>query len=309
MTRLLRTAKALSQAGSIGRPLFWLELVLVFNLAMVGVDILFAHAINAFAHPGEWIPVAFSAAGTVIVLAARAIGGPLPVPASRQAGSPAAALARLLGLLVGWGAIGVGIVGMIFHLRSGFFVDQTLQSLVYAAPFSAPLAYVGLGLLLILNRTVEAHTREWAGWVILLALGGFVGNFALSLTDHAINGFHDPAEWTGVIAGAVGIGVLAGALAAPEHRPTHGLAVVAMVGQIAVGLVGTALHVSANLRAPGATLVEKFLYGAPAFAPMLFADIALIGLIGLWALARTVSPPVPVSISTGSVPVPHPQVS
>ncbi|HEY3706957.1 MAG TPA: hypothetical protein VGL22_17985 [Terracidiphilus sp.] len=28
-----------------------------------------------------------------------------------------------------------------------------------------------------------------AGWVIALAMGGFFGNFVLSLTDHASNGF------------------------------------------------------------------------------------------------------------------------
>ncbi len=46
---------------------------------------------------------------------------------------------------------------MIWHLRGDFFQEQTLKNLVYTAPFAAPLAYTGLGLLLILDRMVDAR--------------------------------------------------------------------------------------------------------------------------------------------------------
>ena len=87
----------------------------------------------------------------------------------------------------------IGLTGVILHLDSQFFHARTLRSLTYAAPFAAPLAYTGLGLLLIVNRMVEPDDIEWAQWVLLLALGGFAGNFVFSLTDHAMNGFFNPA--------------------------------------------------------------------------------------------------------------------
>lgn len=282
---LLRSASRLVRAGALtARPLFWLDLLMVGNLAFLGVDIAVAHAINRFADPLEWAPLAFSAAGTLAMLLAVRLGGPLPTIDGR--GGKARALARLIGLAVGVGAIVVGVSGLVFHLRSAFFADQTLGNLVYTAPFSAPLAYSGVGLLLILNRTVDDRTREWAWWVIVLALGGFLGNFALSLADHAVNGFFRPLEWTGVIAGAAGVGALAGVLAAPDNRPMATLAAGAMAVEMIVGLLGFGLHVAANLAHPTASLADRFLYGAPAFAPLLFDNIALIALIGLWGLSR-----------------------
>jgi hypothetical protein len=45
------------------------------------------------------------------------------------------------------------------------------------------------GMLLILNRMESTASDEWARWILVLSLGGFFGNFVLSLTDHAENGF------------------------------------------------------------------------------------------------------------------------
>jgi hypothetical protein len=63
-----------------------------------------------------------------------------------------------------------------------------------------------------------------------------------------------------------------------------------MVGQIGVGLLGLGYHTLANLAGPSASWVDNFLYGAPAFAPLLFVNLALLALIGLWGLARSLSP-------------------
>ncbi len=114
-----------------------------------------------------------------------------------------------LGYLVGWAAVLVGLTGVILHLQSHFFYERTLRSLTYSAPFAAPLAYTGLGFLLIMNRMVDPETLEWAQWVLLLALGGFVGNFVFSLADHAENGFFHPLEWVPVVASAFAVGFLA----------------------------------------------------------------------------------------------------
>lgn len=279
-------------------PLAYIELFAAGNIAFLAVDIGLAHAVNAFAHPAEGIPIGFSLVAPVILCAAMLIGGLRPMPANH--GLAATRLARALGLTVGWGAIVVGIAGLILHLDSAFFEEQTLKNLVYTAPFVAPLAYTGIGLLLLLNRMTDAHSVTWARWVVLLALGGFVGNFVLTLADHAQNGFFQPSEWIGVIASACAVSSLCAVLVVYDNRPLVLLAAAVMVLQVVVGLVGFFLHVAADLRAPHASLAHRFLYGAPVFAPLLFADLATLAALALWSVARTQSGSSPVPLPLGS---------
>src|SRR5579859_635804 len=175
----------------------WLEAFVLVNLALLGPDIYLAHSTNSFAHRAEYIPLRFSVAAPVLLLAANLS---LLIWSQER-------IWRWTGYVLGWTAIGIGVVGLIFHLESHFFREQTLESLVYTAPFAAPLAYSGIGLLLIMNRMV-ADALEWAYWVLLLALGGFVGNFIFSLADHAQNGFFHATEWIPVASSALAIGFL-----------------------------------------------------------------------------------------------------
>jgi hypothetical protein len=291
-------------------PLVLVELFAVANIAFLAVDIGIAHAINAFEHPAEWVPVAFSLAATPVLLIAMAVGGVRPtLSGSEEPGllGKRQRAARWLGLAVGAGAVGVGVAGLLLHLESQFFREATLKSLVYTAPFVAPLAYTGVGLLLLLDRMVDARTVEWARWVTLLALGGFVGNFILCVCDHAQNGFFRPEEWTGVIAAAAATGALAAVLAVHDNRPLLRLGFAVMLSQVAVGLLGAFWHVRANLGQPMGTLWQKFLYGAPAFAPLLFADLATLAILALWALARAVPAPTladsrPLEVSPSATP-------
>ncbi|HEV7221345.1 MAG TPA: hypothetical protein VGN42_01495, partial [Pirellulales bacterium] len=117
----------------------WLtEAFVLVNLAFLSADIYLAHSVNQFSHPAEYVPLYFSMVAPMVLLAALAAFKP---------GTGNVAW-RDLGLLVGCAAILVGCVGVVLHLESQFFVQRTLKSLVYAAPFAAPLAYTGLGLLL-----------------------------------------------------------------------------------------------------------------------------------------------------------------
>ena len=161
------------------------------------LDIYLAHSINLFRHPAEYVPLYFSLARRRSCWSRRC-----------WPGGGRTAVWRVLGYLVGWLAVAVGLVGLVLHLDSRFFYERTLKSLVYTAPFAAPLAYTGLGLLLIMNRMVDADSAEWPRWVLLLALGGFVGNFVFSLTDHAQNGFFHATEWIPVAASAFAVGFL-----------------------------------------------------------------------------------------------------
>src|SRR5262249_52769642 len=154
------------------------------------------------------------------------------------------------------------------------------------------------------DGSVDARTIEWGQWIVLLAAGGFVGNFVLSLADHAQNGFFEPSEWIGVIAAAFAIGFLAAALVVADDRPLRAVCAAVMAIQIVVGLAGFALHGRGNLTRPAGSLWEQFVYGAPIFAPLLFADLGVLALLGLWAQdqarARAGSP------CRGDAQAPHP---
>ena len=252
----------------------FVEIFVLFNLACLGGDIFVAHSYNHFANRAEWIPLGFSIIAPVVLLAAIAMGGL----------APAKGLARWLGMLIGWGSIVLGIAGLLLHLNSQFFEQQTLKSLVYTAPFAAPLAYTGLGLILLLNRMVDADTPQWAAWVLLLASGGFIGNFILSLADHAQNGFYHWTEWIPVVASALAAAFLCLPLWAQTTATFLKSCIGLMVLQILVGLLGFALHVRANLHGPSDQLRDNFIYGAPAFAPLLFPNLAILGGLGAWSM-------------------------
>jgi hypothetical protein len=261
-------------------PLLWVEAFVLVNLAFLSLDIYLAHSVNQFSHVAEYVPLFFSLAAPPVLLLALALRG---------LGFRAAW--RDLGYLVGWLAVGLGLAGVILHLDSRFFDERTLNSLVYAAPFAAPLAYTGLGLLLILNRMVDANSAEWAYWVLLLALGGFVGNFIFSLTDHAQNGFYYTTEWIPVASSAFAVGFLMVPFVTPVTRRFLWLCVGVLLGQTMVGLLGFWFHTEANLHGASPDWFENFVYGTPALAPLLFPNLVLLALIGLWILGRHLAPP------------------
>ncbi len=56
---------------------------------------------------------------------------------------------------------------------------------------------------------------------------------------------------------------------------------------VLVGLGGFGFHLTAAVRGPAGTLLENLLYGPPVLAPLLFANLAILAGIGLWALDAT----------------------
>jgi hypothetical protein len=263
-------------------PLLWVEWFVVANLAFLAVDIAIAHAVNAFEHRAEWIPIGFSVAATLLLLIPIGLGGGRKLGRTRDWPTR---LDLCIGVAVGLGSIAVGVAGLLWHLNADFFQEQTLKNLVYTAPFAAPLAYTGLGLLLLLDRMVDSRSEEWSRWVLLLAAGGFAGNFVLSLADHAQNGFFYPAEWISVVAGAIAVGFFVAAVIVPGSSPLLVLTLSVIVVQVVVGLLGFYLHARANLVNPSLPLWDRFVYGTPVFAPLLFVDLAFLAAQGLWAQA------------------------
>ena len=249
----------------------WLvELFAFGNLTFLALDVYLAHSINEFARPTEWIPVFFSLTVPFLLL-------PGIVRRRHREGFHLWA-----GLAVGATSVLVGIAGFLLHLESNVFHELTLKALVYAAPFAGPLSYTGVGLLLILNRLEAEDAPSWGAWVVFLAMCGFVGNLALSLCDHAQNGFFDAAEWIPVIAAAFGFSFLLVATCRQNSQQFLKICLSTMALQILVGGLGFGLHLAADLRGPAPEVVQNVIYGAPVFAPLLFANLALLAMIGLW---------------------------
>jgi hypothetical protein len=255
------------------RPRAWVELFALFNLGGLAPDIFLAHSVNNFHARAEYAPLIFSLAAPVLL-----------VPALWALATQRLGLWRWLGFPVGGLSVLIGVTGMVLHLKSQFFQAWTLASLVYAAPFAAPLAYTGLGSLLLMNRMVSDREPEWAQWVIFFALGGFVGNFLFSVTDHAQNGFYHRTEWIPVFGSGVAVGFLLVPLLMKTDRAFLRLCGGVMLAQAAVGAMGFALHARADWLRNGENLFLRIVHGAPIFAPALFCDLAVLAGIGLWAL-------------------------
>jgi hypothetical protein len=255
-------------------PVLWVELFAASNLGILAADICIAHATNNFRKWPEFIPLVVSLLAPIVLLS----GIWLRWHDGKQV------LWKRGGQIVGWISVLTGLAGVLWHLQSSFFLDRTLRSLTYSAPFAAPLAYTGLGFLLLMNRSVQARTQLWAQWIIFLALGGFFGNFVLSLTDHAGNGFFLRTEWIPVVSSALATGFLAIPLFTRASRRFLDACSAVMLLQALVGVVGFWFHLQANLMQPGHSFWDKMVNGAPPLAPLLFPNLVALAWIGLWAL-------------------------
>jgi hypothetical protein len=258
------------------QPELWVEAFAILNIGFLTFDIYLAHSVNQFRNRAEYIPLLFSATSPLILI----------VSLSQR--SKRRLLWKILGHVVGWAAILLGLTGVILHLESSFFYERTIRSLTYSAPFAAPLAYTGLGFLLVVNRMVDSESLEWAQWILLFTLGGYLGNFIFSLADHAGNGFFFKVEWVPVIASAVAVGFLCVPLLVSVSRLFIDLSVGILVLEGGVGLWGFVLHTMGNLEGPSIHAFDNFIYGAPPMAPLLFPNLMVLGIIGLWQLRKKV---------------------
>lgn len=262
-------------------PQLWVEMFVSVNLGILAADIYIAHSVNQFQKSAEYIPLFFSLAAPPVLVIVTGLCWTWEIRAPWKD----------VGYLIGWLSVLVGLGGVLFHLRSSFFLDRTLKSLTYAAPFAAPLAYAGLGFLLLVNRMVAPRSAEWARWVMFMALGGFFGNFVLSLSDHAENGFFLHTEWIPVISSAFATGFLIVPLLLQVTRRFLDLCLVVLIGQGLVGVLGFWFHLRANLVEPGHSLFDKLVNGAPPLAPLLFPNLVGLALIGMWSLIPHVPEP------------------
>ena len=248
-----------------------IEIFVIVNIGFLAIDIFIAHSTNSFHYPTEWIPFYFSIVAPVFLCVE--LGSNWRGREQRL---------RVIGRVIGYCSIAVGVLGAMFHLNSSFFESQTIHNLVYAAPFAAPLAYSGLGFLLLVNRSIPSEKLEWGKWLIFFGLGGFVGNFILALLDHAQNGFFLNAEWIPVISSAIAIGFLLVTFLGKVSRRFLDFTLAVLALQTIVGFIGFYFHGMTVSSGIESSFFRNLVTAAPLFAPLLFVNLAFLSGVGIW---------------------------
>ncbi|MFA6237593.1 MAG: hypothetical protein WC635_09730 [Bacteriovorax sp.] len=247
-----------------------LDIFIIANFFFLTFDIIYAHSINRFEHWGEWIPLILCVFATIIL--------GINFFLERRFKS-------YITIFFGSVSLFVGVYGAVFHLDSQFFQAQSIKSLIYTAPFVAPLSFSALGLLLFLNLMVSSMGRDWGRWIIWFSYLGFLGNYILSLCDHEQNGFYYVSEWIPVVSSSLVIGFIPYFISPNRSNFIYKSCYILVATQFIVGFMGAIIHLQSILRYSNVheTFIEKIRYGAPIMAPLLFCNLALLMFIGMRA--------------------------
>ncbi len=267
-------------------------LLAAFNELVLGVDTYLAHSITGQLVTGEWIPVIFGLSAGAALLAAGLI-------ALRRR-----PLANVIASLVFLASIVVGLLGSYFHLNRALLPEApagqqiTALLLVYGPPLLGPITFALVGLLGLSAAWQEdpldsGEVRLWRGIRVRMPLSKTRAYFCMtalfilatllsSVLDHARTGFANPWLWLPTFSGTFAV-LVATAMGAYDHLSRGDLItyLVSLGLLVVVGLTGAVLHVLTNLTGQGAVINERFIHGAPLLAPLLFANMGLLGLIVL----------------------------
>jgi hypothetical protein len=271
------------------RDQFMLLLAAV-NLIVLGVDTYLAHDINGAIRGFEWIPIIFGPAAGVLLLAAGLV-------ALRRR-----MLANTVASLIFLACLVIAGLGSYFHLSRGLLIDSpggpaaTTLLMMYAPPLFSPATFALVGILVVSAAWQEVPLESG---ILRLPVGlhltmpypktqayfFMTGMFVLatavsSVLDHARTNFTNPWLWLPTIIGmfAALVCLVMGALS--NYTRADLLTFLVTMGlMIVVGLVGAYFHIERDLTDHGAFVSERFLRGAPMLAPLLFANMGLLGLI------------------------------
>lgn len=265
-------------------------LMAAVNEIFLGIDIYLAHNISGTITRYEWIPILFGPIAGITLLVAGVI-------AIKQR-----PLATVLATLILLGSTAVGLLGAYFHLHrvvlpSGPAGEQfNVRLLVWGPPFLGPLMFALVGLWGISAAWVEdppdsGRLRLLFGWHLPMPLSKTRAYFLMfglgilittisSVLDHARTGFENPYLWIPTVIGvfATMAGLSLGVIAHPT-RSDLAFYAATMALLALTGLIGAVLHVSADLTTNREFVLERFIRGAPFLAPLLFANMAALGLI------------------------------
>lgn len=267
-------------------------LMAAINEIFLGIDIYLAHSISGTIVPNEWIPIIFGPIAGVLLLVAGLI-------ALRNR-----SLATVLANIVFVASIAVGLLGAYFHLRRAALPaappgeQMTIGLLVWAPPFLGPLMFALVGLLgisaaweedppdsgrlrLLGGRTIQLPYSKTSAYLMLVGLGA-LSTVLSSVLDHARTGFENPWLWLPTVIGVFATVVpIILAVLPRARRADITIYIAAMVLMIVVGLIGAVLHVEDSLTSEWQFVPERFIRGAPILAPLLFANIGMLGLLAL----------------------------
>lgn len=262
------------------------------NEIFLGIDIYLAHKISGTIVLREWIPIIFGPAAGVILLGAGWL--------ARRKRGPAVMIANL----VFSASILVGLLGAYYHFIRAILPTAepgsriSIQLLVWAPPIVGPLVFSLVGLLGIsalwredpVNsgrlqigpaRHLQLPYSKTAGYLLMVSLGT-LATLLSSVLDHARTDFQNPWLWLPVAAGL--LGVITPAVLGLQKAPARGdiaLHFASMLVLILVGVIGALLHILTNLTSGGVVVTERFIRGAPFLAPLLFANMGMLGLISI----------------------------
>jgi hypothetical protein len=262
------------------------------NEMFLGIDIYLAHSISGTIIPKEWIPIIFGPVAAMLLLFA----GVVALRHRPQA--------TLLATVVFFASIAVGLLGAYFHLHRAFLPSAppgerlTIDLLVWAPPILGPLTFCMVGMLglsaawvedppdsgvlrLLGGARLHMPYSKTRAYLMLIGLG-ILATLISSVLDHARTGFHNPWLWFPTAAGTFAT-VVAVSLAWVKEMRRSDLLIfsLSMLLLMVVGTTGLALHIATNLIAQGTIVGERFLHGAPVLAPLLYANMGMLGLIAL----------------------------
>ena len=267
-------------------------LIAAFNELMLAVEIYLAHSISGTIVFNEWIPIIFGPIAAfllgvagLISLRNRLLAVWIAVPT----------------LLV---SIGIGLLGVFFHLNRAFrpFASAgeriNVPLAIWAPPLLGPLTFALVGLIglsaiwretpvdsgtlsLTGNYRLQLPYSKTRGYLFLVSMG-MLATLISSVLDHARTNFSNPWLWVPTAAGILGVVVSLGI--GVIDKPGKGdiwVYFISMIVIIIVAVTGMVLHILTNLSVDNTIVGERFIRGAPILAPLLFADIASLGIVVL----------------------------
>jgi len=267
-------------------------LLVAFNELMLAVEIYLAHSISGTIVAKEWIPIIFGPIAAVLL----GIAGVISLR-----NRPLATWIAIPTLIA---SIVIGLLGAYFHIYRAFqpFAasgEQVNISLtIWAPPLLAPLTFALVGIIglsaLWTESPVDSGTlilfggyrlqlpfSKTNGYFFLVSMG-MLATLISSVLDHARTNFSNPWLWIPTAAGVLGtvMPLFMGFLRKPT-RSDIWVYIGTMVAITLIGTLGSVLHILSNLSTENAIVGERFIRGAPMLAPLLFADIATLGLFVL----------------------------
>ena len=259
---------------AIGRDEAYL-LFIVLNELLLGVETTLAHISNGTLRPYEWVPILGSPVmglGLIAAFVGRRRGWRGAVPL---------ALAMLSCSIV------VGVLGTYLHLSQSLrpFAPSgqrvTLALVIWGLPSLAPPSFALVGLLGFVSLTRLEEAKKSHLYYLLSSVGVAIATVS-SVFDHIRTGFTNPWLWVPTIAGTFGL-IAAFTVGVIRRRGRADLTTfaVAMAAQLIVGPLGSLLHLTHDLGVGGTVVVERLLRNAPVLAPLVFANMGLMGLLAL----------------------------